>query len=353
LNKVDEARLPKPHQAREAFVKAMEAWDSDGADVAAASLARNGGAADVMEAFWRYGIRDQRDIGHKAIFSMQCWRTLQTIGWQHAEPVLRSLAFGLLDLQGDARPIPVGPYDANLALTKTIREDWQTGRADLGATKALLATIRQADPVAASKEAASLLNQGISPAAIWDAVVLAGNEFLAKKPGIVSLHAVTACNALHFIHGASGDETTRKLALLQAVGWLPAYRDRAKSDAGPGLDSLEPMQVEAKGDEAVAELFATIGKDRNLAARKTLGYLQSGGSAAQIFATQRRLIFHKGRDSHDYKYGAAVWEEAQLASDPKWKATLAAASMHYTPGSNAPDSPLMKRAQEAVKSVLG
>ena len=353
LNKVDEARLPKPHQARAAFVNAMEAWDSDAADVATASLARTAGAAETMEAFWRYGLRDQRDIGHKAIFTAQCWRTLQTIGWQHAEPVLRSLTYGLLDLQGDKRPVAVGPYLANLENAKKVREDWTLGKTDVAATRSLLATIREADPEAASAEALAMLNKGISPGSIWDAVVLAGQEFLTKKPGIIALHAVTACNSLHYIFNASGDDTNRKLALLQAVGWLPAYRDRTKADAKADLDSLEPMDVSAKGDEAVTEIFETIGKDRNQAARKTLGYLQAGGSPALIFAAQRKMIFHKGRDSHDYKYGAAVCEEAQLTSDPKWQATLAAASMHYTPGTNTPDSPLMKRARDAVGQVLG
>ena len=65
------------------------------------------------------------------------------------------------------------------------------------------------------------------------------------------------------------------------------------------------------------------------------------------------MIFHKGKDSHEYKYGAAVWEECLLATDPKWQAPLAAASMFYVPGTKTPDSPLMKRAQAAVAQVLG
>ncbi len=69
-----------------------------------------------MEALWRVAVRDQRNIGHKAIFAAQSWRTLQTIGWEHAEPVLRSLVYGMLDLQGDTRPRPVGPYEANLEI---------------------------------------------------------------------------------------------------------------------------------------------------------------------------------------------------------------------------------------------
>ena len=44
--------------------------------------------------------RDFRSIGHKAIYVANSCRTLQCIGWQHAEPVLRSLAYALLMHEG-------------------------------------------------------------------------------------------------------------------------------------------------------------------------------------------------------------------------------------------------------------
>ena len=72
-----------------------------------------------------------------------------------------------------------------------------------------------------------------------------------------------------------------------------------------------------------------------------------------MFDAARRMIFHKGRDSHDYKYGAAAWEECVLASDPKWRAPLAAAMLFNLPGAKTPDSPLMIRAREAVAAALG
>jgi hypothetical protein len=353
LGQVVESKVPGSTSAKAAFVRAMEAWDADGADVAAAGLCRTAGAAEAMEPFWRYAVRDQRDIGHKAIFAAQCWRTLQTIGWQHAEPVLRSLAFGMLDLRGDDRPVAVGPYEANLEQAKKIRDDWQGGKLDPGATVALLEAIRQASPEAASVEAVKLLNEGAAPASLWDAVILGGSELLMRSPGIVSLHAVTAANALHFIYGASGDDTTRRLALLQAVGWLPMYRGRAKPDGAIKVDGLEAIDPESPGDEAVGELFASVSKDRAQAARKTVGYLARGGSADLVFAAARRMIFHKGKDSHDYKYGAAAWEECQLAADPRWRPALTAAMMFNLPGASTPDSPLMKRAREAVAQVMG
>src|SRR5436305_4707596 len=99
---------------------------------------------------------------------------------------------------------------------------------------------------------------------------------------------------------------------------------------------------------------ATIDKSKEskAAAAKAVGYLDAGGSPELIFAAARRMIFHKGRDSHDYKYGAAAWEECVLASDPKWRAPLAAAMMFNLPGSKTPDSPLMNEAREPVARVL-
>jgi hypothetical protein len=352
LGRVDESRVPGPHKARADYLQPMEAWDVDAADAAVAGLCRGSGAAETMEPVWRMAVRDQRNIGHKPIFAAQSWRTLQAIGWEHAEPVLRSLTFGLLDLQGD-RPRPVGPYDANLENARKIREEWQVGRPDEGATKSLLQTIRQASPEAASSEAVKMLNQGIAPGALWDAVVLSGSELMMRNPGIVAIHATTAANSLHYIFGASGDELTRKLALLQAVGWQPLYRERAKAAKPVEIDTFAADVPVPNGEEAVGEIFATINDDRGQAAAKALAYLGRGGSAEHLFDAARRMIFHKGTDSHDYKYGAAIWEESLAVSDPKWHPRLAAAAMFNLPGARTQDSPLMIRAREAVAKVMG
>lgn len=79
----------------------MDSWDEPAADRAVAVLARTAGANAVYERLFRFGMRDFRDIGHKAIYVANSLRTLQSIGWQHAEPVLRSLAYALLAHEGD------------------------------------------------------------------------------------------------------------------------------------------------------------------------------------------------------------------------------------------------------------
>jgi hypothetical protein len=353
LNKVDEARLPSAGQARDEFVRAMDAWDVDAADAAVAALCRNAGAAEVMEPFWRYAVRDQRNIGHKAIFAMQCWRTLQAIGWENSEPVLRSLAYGMLDLQGDSNRAPVGPFEANLARAREIRDDWTAGKPDPGATTALLEALRSADPDEASAEVVKHLNAGVAPGSLWDAVVLHANEMLLRSPGIAPLHAVTSANALHFAHENSGDDTTRRLALLQAAGWMPLFRGRIQDDPALVLDRMETVAPASSGEEAVGEIFAKVGSDRRKAAAMAVDYIQKGGSPEDLFAAARRLIFHKANDSHQYKYGAAAWEEWRLATDPRWQAPLAAAALAYFPSSDLPDSPLMRRATDAVERVIG
>ncbi|MFM7591684.1 MAG: hypothetical protein ACKO85_07805 [Isosphaeraceae bacterium] len=352
LGPVDETRLPKAWQAKSAFHEAMEKWDAEAADAAIVAFGRAHGAADVMESFWKYAIRDQRNIGHKAIFAAQCWRTLQAIGWQNAEPVLRSLAFALLDRQGAAGMDVVGPYVENLEVVRQFPEHWPDGTGGKGnSAESLIEGLRKAAPKDAGAAMAEFVKSGSSPQAIWDVILKGSNELLLRKPGIVSLHAVTSINALHYIFTAAGDDTTRKLAMAQAAGWVTLFR-QALGDA-PALDinQLEPLDLPKAPDEVIADIFATVGKNRTDAARKTLGFLQNGGSHEAIFAAARRMIFHKGRDSHDYKFGAAAWEESLLAGTPRNRELLTAAMMGNLPASTSADSPLMIKAREAAHSL--
>ena len=188
--------------------------------------------------------------------------------------------------------------------------------------------------------------------------MLRAGELMMLKPSILPIHAVTSSNALHYIYKASGNSTTRLLALAQAAGWMSLFRDQLKPPEGASIIALEPISTESKPEEALADVFTTLSSDRQKAGGKLLGYLQSKSHADPraagdaFFAMARRTIFHKGRDSHDYKFGAAAWEECALASDNRWRAPLAVSSLFNLPGADTPDSPLMKRAREAVAGVL-
>ncbi len=101
MKPVDTMNLPSARTARAEFIAAMDDWDEEKADTAVSALARTAPMNEMFDIFAKYGCRDFRDIGHKAIYVANAFRTLQCIGWQHAEPVLRSLAYALLQHEGD------------------------------------------------------------------------------------------------------------------------------------------------------------------------------------------------------------------------------------------------------------
>ena len=85
------------------------------------------------------------------------------------------------------------------------------------------------------------------------------------------------------------NDETRRLLLLQNAAFLPLYRGN-RGDKGIHIDTLEPLMPNAQGDEAVAEIFADIGNDRLMAARKMLGYLKDHPSP-KPFADAARFVF--------------------------------------------------------------
>jgi hypothetical protein len=349
---VDESRVPPPHQAKKAFIEAMENWDEAAADTAVAGLVRTAGAQEIFDLFCRYCARDFRDLGHKAIYVANAWRTLQAIGWHHAEPVLRSLAYGLLDRRGDANPtrndLPADrPGRRNRELLDSIRADWRGGKPSADATREMLKAIRHGSAADTSRKTIELVNRGVAPQSIWDALFGGAGELLMREPGIRSLHAVTCTNALHFAWQQTGDDETRRFLLLQNAAFLPLFRGEAKEKAR--IDELEPLPLKGTGPAGIEEIFADISQDRMSAARKVLAYLEANPNPKELVDAARVLIFFKGRDSHDYKFSSAVLEDYEHVS-PAWRGRYLAASVFNLRGSGGTDNELVKRTRAALQS---
>jgi hypothetical protein len=358
MGPVDESAVPPASKARAAFVAAMDRWDESAADAAVAGLARTAGANEVYELFFRYGVRDFRSIGHKAIYVANSWRTLQCIGWQHAEPILRSLAYALLlHEQGNPadRDDPADrPGRHNQDRVARIKEGWSGGRPDSAASADLLATLRKGSDDDACEQVVELLNRGVSPQSIWDALFDGAGELLLRQPGIVSLHAVTSTNALHYAYQASGDDRTRRLLMLQNAAFLTLFRGAMGSRGqvrDARIDQLEPAGTSgSKGDSgAIEEIFAEASHDKMAAARKALAYLQAGHDPETLIAAARRLVFLKGDDAHDYKFCSAVLEDYYNAS-PSYRERYLAASLLLLPGSGDKDNNLVKRTRAALEA---
>jgi hypothetical protein len=355
MSAIDEAKVPKAEQAKKKFTEAMDAWDEDATDRAVVALARSEGLSGVFEMLWRYGARDFRDIGHKAIYVANAYRTLHTIGWRHREPILRSLAYGLLDRREDRNPAKADlaadrPGRANLPRAVKFKDKLIEGKRDAAASQDILETQRSASADEASKKVEALLTKGIHPASIWDGLFLTAGELLMRQPGIVGLHCLTATNALHFGYETTGDPTTRAFLMLQAAAFLTMFRDaqrtRKEKITDAKLDKLEKADLTK---DAVTEIMADVSKDRTLAAKKTLALLEARPEEAKpLIRAARRMIFAKGTDSHDYKFSSAVLED-YYSITPSLRPRFMASSMFNLKGTGDRDNGLIKRAREALK----
>ncbi len=348
---VKESAVPSAQRARPAFISAMEDWDEEAADTASAGLARGGDAQEIFELFCRYGARDFRSIGHKAIFVSNGFRLLRHIGWQHAEPVLRSLAYALLNHEGDNPATRDAAADRswrrNQALISGIRTDWQLGTPSDTAVVEMLDTLRGGSSEEGCDKVIELLKRGVGTQSIWDALFAAAGELTMRRPGITSLHAVTTTNALHFAYETTRRDETRRLLLLQNAAFLPLFRQRMPGAGERRIDQLEAIAPHKSGSAAIEEIFADVSSNRPTAAGKALAYLQADALPEELIQASRRLVFLKGNDSHDYKYSSAILEDYHHVSR-KWRNRYLASSMFLLEGSGRPDNPLVQRARSAL-----
>jgi hypothetical protein len=350
---VNESAVPPAAKARKAFTEAMDNWDVAAADAAVAGLVRTSKSDDLFEIFCRYGARDFRDIGHKAIYVANSWRTLQHIGWQHAEPVLRSLAYALLYHEAenpskrDAEPDR--PWRRNQPRVAKIHTGWQQGKPSAEASSELLTTLRAGSSDEVCDAVVEQLNHDVAPQSIWDALFQGAGELLMREPGLVALHAVTSTNALHFAYQTCENDETRKMLLLQNAAFLPLFRGDPAGGKSVKIDLFEPLPLKARDASAIEEILTDVSNDRMTAARKMLTYLHENQHPEKLIGAARQLVFVKGTNSHDYKFSSAVLEDYYHVS-PGWRDRYLAASSFNLCGSGAADNDLVTRTRAALQA---
>jgi hypothetical protein len=354
--------LRAPDRAAADLAAAMQAWDPEAAERAVASLARSRSGGEVFSMLWRYGARDYRNIGHKAIFVANACRTLHAIGWQHAEPVLRSLVLALLDFGHEQKmngyALDDQCYSANIKRLALSPPRWGDAGPDEQTTRAIVTTIRQATPDEACADvAARLAKAQASPASVWDAVHLAAAELrmrARKGAALASIHAVTSANALHYAWLTASDPGDRALLLLQAVGWMGQFRTFAGSRPEDlrqlSILDLAPAEGGAPLDRTLTEIYAGLSTNPDDAAARVLRLAPDIQARRAYLAGALRLSSAKANEVHYYKYLAALIEDLPLAS-PAWQPHLLAATVYYLKSSSDPDPAPMKRAREAMRAL--
>lgn len=357
MKPVRESAVPAAENARGEFELAMKSWDKERADGATAAITRTLDAKQVLELFAEYAARDFRAIGHKVIYLANAWRTLETIGWEHAEPVLRSLAYAMLNHNGEPNPstADLGPdrsWKRTEEASQTVRAGWLDGRVDNAATEDLLSVMRTGSATDAIDATVRLLNDGIAPQSVCDALHLASGELLMRQSGIVALHAVTTTNAVRYLFDTIQSETTRKRLLLQNAAFIVQFREAMAGRGKVGDEKILELRLSGGASSGppltVFDVLNTASTNRGEAARVAVEYI--GGfdqDATKLMDAARRLIFLKGTDSHDYKFSSAALEDHAKVS-PHFRALFLASSFYYLKTPGDPDNQLVKRMRAAL-----
>ena len=342
----------------------MEAWDEERADRAIVTLVRTRGANEIVAGLWRYGARDYRNIGHKAIFVASFWRTLQTIGWRHAEPALRSLVSGLLGY-GAREEVNAYAYDDQCYAPNLVRArkaagqlpaDWAEQGSDAGAETGILEAIRAGNTDDACEEAVRQLSSGkVHAASVWDSAHLAAGELMMRRPGVFGLHAVTSINALHYAFRAAGDRELRLLILLQAAGWMSQFANFMSQEEEFGstkiTDLAEASEKGASSSEDLrAEILGSLGSEPAVAAQKAYRLGEIDPDLTQFRKAAQSLLFRKAHEVHDFKYTAAIFEDYALVS-PQWRPSMLATAVYNLRGTEHPDSEVMLQAKESLRRL--
>src|SRR5262245_12708332 len=139
--------LPAAEKAGGEFRDAIDRGEQDRAELAIVALGRRQGGRPTMESLWPYGCRNGGTGGHMAIALANCFRALETVGWQEAEPALR---FVVQDWFSLGYVKPDGYHQPNQARVdehlKYLPADWAGQRGEKAATLELLGLIREGKP---------------------------------------------------------------------------------------------------------------------------------------------------------------------------------------------------------------
>jgi hypothetical protein len=143
------------------------------------------------------------------------------------------------------------------------------------------------------------------------------------------------------------------LLLLQAVGWMGQFNALAASEkelADWKITEMAPGDLPADTDKAVAQTLADLGTRPDAAAGKVFRLARDPAAANTFMTAVRRLTFAKADEPHYYKYPVALFEDQRLVS-PAWQPYILPATVYFVKDSSAPDSPVMQRARDAVRSL--
>ena len=340
---VQETR-PVPQRAE--LGDSLTSWDGERADRATAALVASGQTPWVLQTLMLHAARDFRAIGHKTIAAANAHRLYTALGADVAAPLARSLALAVQNAEGDEPARHAYPADrdwqANHALATSLPGDWRSGRDDIAAARELVQELRTASSDGAANAAVRMLNDDVSAHTVWEAVMMFAAELLLRRNSVVSLHATTTANAMHYCYLMAAEDRARRLQCLQAVAFMTRFRSLVEGDRRTRdrlIDRIDPVPA-----TDLDEIFRTVDRSRHQSVRQALGWLAAGGDAAALGARARWYATLKNTGTHDIKFVEAMLENYRRLHLP-WRDAVLASGLMYANGSGASDDTVVVRAQ--------
>jgi hypothetical protein len=342
--------------ARQALIVALDNWDRDAADAAILNYTQLGRPEEIFSLLFRYGARDLRAIGHKAIAVSNAHFLTEHLGFAHAAPMLRSTVAALQNSDRDPNPAshdlpPDQPWRQNLQRLREIPRNWKHGRDDSGARAELHAALYRVSEDESGTMVIALLRRGVTPEAIWQVLFDTAAELLMYQPSILALHAQTTANALHYAYRVCAEEEIQQLGLLQCAAFIAMFRKLMNAtQPSISLEALQTLPLDGTAD-AIDEIFAEVSAGRrSRAARKALGYLKSGGDAEALIAKARHHLVYNADEPHDYKFAEAVFDNYAQLPDSDWRYRYLCAGMTYFKAPAKRPGPLVEQMLERLKT---
>jgi hypothetical protein len=325
--------LPNLESARSAVGAGLSARDWEQTEAGLFWMLRNDHTLDAWHTMAEHGA-ETNDRWHTAIEIAHGRRLLDATGWRAAEYVFRGMAQMACQANFDGNDQPTVPsFERNRSLVDSFPTNWANGSPDTSAVVELLTELRTADDEGAADAVLSMLNDGVSPDSLWDAITLAAAELTLRDLASPGLHGLTSHNGLHSAYILARDDRIQRMLLLRAASYVTMSRDAGLAKVGESsgsawhIDGLEPSGT---GTETPEQILEMLGGDRLEAVRVVMGYIAAGGDRSVLIQSQADMTLARARDAHQIKFPVAMVEEADRA-DPVWHAVLFACSVAHSP----------------------
>ena len=312
---------PLPGDASLASLKAwfrqfVEVRDAEGAERCLVSAVRAGGGSAGLADMLFAAATDHRYIrgGHVLDFTNKALEGLDAAGWEHAEPVLGSLAS---EYAGAERMEEANewrhPIDLVAILERAFEELPGAARpGEWDGRDELVPVLFGEDPQAIADALLAALRAGATEEQLAGAVAYAAALRIARFPTSnefgdwdTALHTFTFANAVQ-----QGLRRAPSVELLRGVfdAAMSVYLDRFLNV--PAVRLPEP-DAGARPDELLEELPRLLDKQQqvNEAGAFVASYLAAGGDDARLLATLGAALLREDRDFHTIQCVEAAFRQ--------------------------------------------